>query len=111
MKKTTLEVRGLIAMLDFLAVEKRLKALSGVVDVVMNPGGNTATVTYDETLTDVGIIARAIEDCGFHCRGEKVPRHVCVPDSTVVAPEDPRAPSAAHPGHVHHAPPGAAATL
>jgi len=108
MKKTTLEVRGLIAMLDFLAVEKRLKALPGVVDAVMNPGGNTATLTYDEGRTDAGKLAGAIEACGFHCRGENVPRHICVPDSTVVPSEHPRAPSAARVEHEHRAPGGAA---
>jgi hypothetical protein len=41
-----LEVGGMIAMLDFLAVEKRPKALRGGVDVVMNPGRNTATVRH-----------------------------------------------------------------
>lgn len=103
-KKTTLEVRGLIAMLDFLAVEKRLKALPGVVDVVMNPGGNTATVTYDGARTDAGTLAGEVEACGFHCRGETVPRHICVPDSTVVSPENPRAPSGARAVHEHEGP-------
>jgi len=82
MKKTTLEVRGLIAMLDFLAVEKRLKALPGVVDVVMNPGGNTATVMYDEIRTDTGRLAGAVQACEFHRRGETVPRHHRTLDST-----------------------------
>jgi Cu2+-exporting ATPase len=108
MTKTTLEVRGLVAMLDFLAVEKRLKALPGVVDAVMNPGGNTATLTYDESRTDVGKLAAAIEACGFHCRGETVPRHICVPDSTVVPSQHPRAPSAARVEHEHGGPGGAA---
>lgn len=110
MKTTTLEVRGLIAMLDFLAVEKRLKALPGVIKAVMNPGGNTATFTYDESRTDAGKLAEAIEACGFHCRGETVPRHVCVPDSTAVSSEHPRAPSAVHAEYAHHAAPGTAAS-
>ena len=52
MKRTTLEISGLTEILDYLAVEKRLKALPNVAEVVMNPAGNTATVTYDENLTD-----------------------------------------------------------
>jgi Cu2+-exporting ATPase len=109
MKKTTLEVRGLIAMLDFLAVEKRLRALPGVVDVVMNPGANTATITFDDSRTDVAALTRAVEACGFHCRGEKVPRHVCVPGSTAVPPDHPNAPAAAPRAHMHH-PPASTAT-
>lgn len=95
-QKITLEVRGLIAMLDFLAVEKRLKAVPGVVDVTMNPGADTATVTYDETRTNGVRIAKAIKECGFHCAGEIVPRHVCAQDAAALPPGHPRAPSTAH---------------
>jgi Cu2+-exporting ATPase len=90
-------------MLDFLGVEKRLRAVPGVTEVVMNPGGETATLAYDESRTDAEAIRRAIQDCGFHCRGETVPRHVCVPDSTAVPPSHPRAPAAMHDGHEHRA--------
>lgn len=100
MMTATFEVGGLISMLDFLAVEKRLRSIEGVGGVVMNPGGETATITYDDGRTDARAIRRAIEDCGFHCRGETVPRHVCIPDGTVVPPAHPRAPSSsAHAGH------------
>jgi Cu2+-exporting ATPase len=109
MRRTTLEVGGLIAMLDFLCVEKRLRALPGVTGVDMNAASTTATVAYDETRTDAETIRRAIEDCGFRCGGESVPCHLCVPDSTVVPPTHPRAPSAAHRSHGHHSPPRAAA--
>jgi hypothetical protein len=44
-KKTTFEVRGLIMMLDSCRREAA-EGPRGVVEVVMNPGGNTATVTY-----------------------------------------------------------------
>jgi Cu2+-exporting ATPase len=109
-KKTTLEVAGLIAMLDFLGVEKRLKAMPGVVDVAMNPGADTATVTYDETGTDPSTLAEAIKACGFHCRGEVVARHVCEPDSTVIAPGHPRSPSTEHGEHMHGGAPRPGAT-
>ena len=100
MTKATFEVGGLISMLDYLGVEKRLRTIPGVADVVMNPGGETATIAFDESRTDAEAIRRAIQDCGFHCRGEMVPRHVCVPDSTTIAPSHP---PAAHDGHAHHA--------
>ena len=96
MKTTTLEIGGLIEILDYLAVEKRLKALPNVAKVVMNPAGDTATVTYDENHTDVAALVSEVEACAFHCRGESVPRHICVPDSAVAPPGHPRAPSAAH---------------
>jgi Cu2+-exporting ATPase len=110
MRKTTLEVGNLIAMLDFLAVEKRLRTLPGVVAVDMNASSTTATVAYDETRTDADAIRQAIEACGFRCRGESVPCHVCAPDRTAVPPTHPLAHSAAHRGHQRHHQLGAAAT-
>lgn len=105
MKKTTLEVRDLFGMLDFAAVEKRLASLPGVADVAMNAGSTSATIKFDEALTNAERLAREIEACGFHCRGETVPRHLCLPGSTTVPPGHPRAPS----GHMHgHAEPAAA---
>ncbi|WP_353682694.1 heavy metal translocating P-type ATPase [Mesorhizobium sp.] len=95
-------------MLDCLAVEKRLKAIPGVVGVVMNPGADAATVTYDEARTDSVAISKAVEECGFHCGGEIVPRHVCSPGTTVLPPGHPRAPSDAH---AEHHPPQHAATV
>ncbi|MDW5317620.1 heavy metal translocating P-type ATPase [Rhizobium sp. PL01] len=105
MKKTTLEVRDLFGILDFAAVEKRLAALPGVASVAMNAGSTSATIEFDEARTNTESLAREIEICGFHCRGETVPRHLCLPGSTTVPPGHPRAPS----GHMHgHAEPAAA---
>lgn len=96
MKKVNLEVRGLVGMMDFAAVEKCLAALSGVAGVAMNAGSTTATVEFDEALTNPETLAEEIEVCGFHCRGETVPRHLCVPDSTTIPLGHPQATS----GHV-----------
>ena len=42
MKKATLEVRDLVGIMDFAAVEKRLAALPGVASVAMNAGSTWA---------------------------------------------------------------------
>ncbi|OYW96959.1 MAG: ATPase P, partial [Rhizobiales bacterium 32-66-8] len=103
MNKTTFDVGSLTSILDFAAVEKRLSALPGVASVSMNAASTTATIAFDDAKTRVDAIARDIEACGFHCRGEIVPRHLCSPDSIVVPPGHPRAPSAPaadqHGGH------------
>lgn len=106
MRTTTLEVGGLFEELDHLGIEKRLAKLPGVRAASVNPASGSSTVEYDETLTSVEALRRAVEECGFHCRGERVPRHVCVPDVTAVPPSHPRAPSrhAAHAGHGPSAP-------
>ncbi|MEO6178428.1 MAG: heavy metal translocating P-type ATPase, partial [Devosia sp.] len=86
--------------LDFAAVEKRLSALPGVTAASMNAASTTASVTFDDAKTSTEVIAREIEACGFHCRGEVVPRHLCSPGSTTVAPARPDA-STARAGHEH----------
>lgn len=73
-KTITLEVRGLFQALDHLGVEKQLAKLPGVIRVSGNSASETATVEYDEALTSAEELRRAINDCGFVCRGECVPR-------------------------------------
>ncbi|TIP12257.1 cation-translocating P-type ATPase [Mesorhizobium sp.] len=99
MRKVNLEVRDLVGMMDFAAVEKRLAALPGVASVAMNAGSTTATIEFDERRTSPQALAREIEACGFHCRGEVVPRHLCIPGGTTVAPGHPHATA----GHRHAA--------
>ncbi len=100
MKTATLEVGDLLSILDFVAVEKRLKAMPGVTSVSMNAGSSTASITFDNRVTDATALAGEIEACGFHCRGETAPRHVCAPDSTIVPVSG--AGTAAHAGHEEH---------
>lgn len=102
MKKVNLEVRDLVGMMDFAAVERRLAALPGVDSVAMNAGSTTATVEFDEARTNPETLAGEVEACGFHCRGETVPRHLCVPDSTTIPSRHSRA-MFVHAGHDHAA--------
>lgn len=103
MKKATLEVRDLFGMLDFAAVEKHLAALPGVATVAMNAGSTSVTIEFDEARTNTETLAHEIETCGFHCGGETVPRHLCMPGSTAVPPGHPRAPSRHMHEHAEHA--------
>lgn len=75
----TVDVTGHHIGLDHLVLERSLERMSGVVRAAMNPGGNSATVTFDESLTSAEQIEQAIRDCGFHCAGMTVPRHICAP--------------------------------
>lgn len=50
---------------------------AGVIQVVANPVARTATVTFDPAMTTVDGLAGWIRDCGYHCRGESVPDHIC----------------------------------
>jgi hypothetical protein len=45
--------------------------------VSVNPVSGWTTVAYDPGKTSLSTIRAAIEDCGFHCAGEAVPKHLC----------------------------------
>ena len=97
MKTNIVDVSGMLSPLSARGVEKRLARLRGVKKVEVNYVAGSATVTYDEAQTDLKTIKAKVEECGYHCGGEMVPRHVC-------APEDPPAEAVAvmpaHTGHV-----------
>jgi P-type Cu2+ transporter len=74
-----LETTGLQWASEKSVVETVLGRLDGVTRVEANPVAQTATVAYDPSLTDEAELRRWIEDCGYHCAGQSVPRHVCHP--------------------------------
>ena len=80
MKKVILEVSGLVSVLSAMGVEKRLEKLPGVKKTEVNYVAGNATITYDETVTDIKTLKTGIRECGYHCRGEMLPKHVCVPE-------------------------------
>lgn len=98
MKNVTLEVDDLLSILDFTAVEKRLASFPGVRHVAINAGSSTASVSYDERLTAPERLVEQVRACGFHCRGEVAPRHVCVPNEMLAMP------TIEHAGHEAHPP-------
>ena len=91
-----LEVSGLQFATEQAVVESVLGRVSGVVRVEANPVSQTATVTYDPRVTSIAGLRSRIEDCGYHCAGQSVPGHLCMPM------EEP-APEAAGPVDHQHA--------
>ena len=79
MKSVTLEVRGLFGELDHLGVEKRIGAMPGVHHAQANSASGSITVHYDAGATSEEALRQAILECGYHCSGEVLPRHVCKP--------------------------------
>ncbi len=80
MKTTIVDVSGMLSPLSARGVEKQLARLPGVKKVEVNYVAGSATVSYDEAETNLKTIKARVEECGYHCRGEMVPRHVCAPD-------------------------------
>jgi Cu2+-exporting ATPase len=99
-----LEVAGVHWASEKATVERVLGRRPGVLGVEANPVSQTATVTYDPTRTSVADLAAWIRDCGYHCAGQSVPRHVCDP---AVEPQ-PHGPAGHHDGHRPAAPGGEA---
>jgi Cu2+-exporting ATPase len=77
MKRVILEVGGMLSVLDFRGVEKQLKRMPGVYAATVNIASNTAMVDYDEKVTGVEELRAKIIECGFHCCGEVLPKHLC----------------------------------
>jgi len=101
MRTITVDVSGFRTPLDPLVIEKHLRALKGVRGATANFASASASVDYDETAVSAGDLEQAVRDCGFHCRGELVPQHVCGMTGETV--------SHGPPAHAHHreAKPGA----
>ena len=104
MKKSVIEVSGLVSALSARGVEKQVGRLPGVEHIEVNYAAGSATVVYDETRLDLQILKARVRECGYHCGGELVPKHVCAPDDSpaVAATTAPMAGHAA-PGAVAHA--------
>ena len=79
MKTATLDVGGMLSILDYQAVEKQLGRIPGVRRATASSVSNSATVEYDDTVTSVAALKDKINECGFHCTGQIVPKHVCEP--------------------------------
>jgi len=118
MKTATLDVGGMSSMLDYRCVEKQLGRIPGVKQVTASIASNSATVEYDENVTNVAALKDKIQECGFHCAGGILPAHLCEPHSDHIHGATPMAqgmsgtsakPHSAAPakqaGHEHHAHP------
>ena len=80
MKTTVIEVGGMLSTLCAHGVQKQLTRLPGVKKAEVNYVAGSATVTYDDTVTDVKAIKAKVHECGYHCSGKVLPKHVCAPD-------------------------------
>ena len=111
MTKSTLEVGDLFSILGAHGIERQLRRITGVRDVSVNPVTGSTTVGYDLDKTNLAVIQAAVRDCGFHCAGESLPKHICdeheTPSASMsISSTDNAAPahSGMHTGHTMKAP-------
>lgn len=79
LREVVLESGGLLRGSSGPALERVLLRQSGIHYVDANYLSDTATIGYDEAAISEPDLRRLIEECGYHCRGEIVPRHLCAP--------------------------------
>ena len=96
MKTSTIEVGELVSSLSAAGVERQLSTLPGVHHAAVNYVAGSATVHYDEARIAIDAIRQRVVDCGYHCRGELAPAHMCDPADHKMAGD-------AHGGHGSHA--------
>ena len=77
MKTSIIEVGGMLSALSARGVEKQLMKMPGIEKAEVNYVGDSATVIYDEKVIGLTDIKLRIHECGYHCSGELLPKHVC----------------------------------
>ncbi|MEV4573326.1 heavy metal translocating P-type ATPase [Nonomuraea jabiensis] len=92
-----LDVSGLQWASEQNVVRAALSRRPGVIEVEVNPVGQTAIVVFDPRVTSLAELRRWVRECGYHCAGQSVPSHVCdplaEPDPPGVAPAVREAPA------------------
>ena len=87
MATSTFKVGDLLSTLGASGIEKQLKHLSGVGKASVNPVSGDATVVYDDAKASKAAIKAAIKECGYHCAGEALPKHLCEDHPTLKKPQ------------------------
>lgn len=93
MKEIVLEAGGLLRGSSAPALQTFLSRHAGIHHAEANYMSDTVTVGYDEAVISEAEIRNLIEECGYHCRGEVLPRHICAVEPGAVDE---------HAGHVMH---------
>jgi Cu2+-exporting ATPase len=101
MREGVFEAQGLLRGSSAPALETALRRYRGIYHVEANAVSQTVTVGYDETIVGPDDVRKAIEQCGYHCGGQSLPRHLCAPPPAPVSGE-PNGPGA-HADHAAHA--------
>jgi Cu2+-exporting ATPase len=99
MKEVVLEAGGLLRGSSAPALQTFLQRQTGIHHVEANTMSDTVTVGYDEHTISEDKIRMLIEECGYHCRGEVVPRHLVGIEATEQANHAAHLPHDEHAGH------------
>src|SRR5262249_19795068 len=104
-QEIVLEAQGLSRGSYAPALQTFLLRQPGVLAAEANPFGEAVTVRYDPRTISPPRLRALIDECGYHCRGEALPYHVCAPEPGAPAEQEEAATPDAHAGHVMAHPP------
>ena len=90
----TVDVGGLLQVLDGELVARQLRDLPGMHSANVNYTSGSATLSFDADRTSLSEIEARVRECGYHCGGEVVPAHLCAAVDTAAPPSQ-----AAHAAH------------
>jgi Cu2+-exporting ATPase len=76
-QEVVFEAEGMFPASASPAIEAQLGRLPGVESVEASPVSGSITVKFDGSPVTKESIEATIRECGMHCRGEKLPEHVC----------------------------------
>lgn len=99
MKEVVLEAGGLLRGSSAPALQAFLSRQPGIHHVEANTMSDSVTVGYDENSIAEARIRQLIEQCGYHCRGEVVPRHIMGTEATEQADRAAQPSPDEHAGH------------
>ena len=99
MKEVVLESGGMPRGSSAPALQTFLRRQPGIHHAEASGVGQTVTVGYDEDRITQAEVVRLIEECGYHCRGEVMPAHLCAPTPGVAAEHRAARLDPAHAGH------------
>ncbi|MEV4013418.1 heavy metal translocating P-type ATPase [Nonomuraea angiospora] len=94
-----LDVSGLQWASEQNVVRAVLSRRPGVIEVEVNPVGQTAIVVFDPRATSLAELRRWVRECGYHCAGQSVPSHICDP---LAEPDPPGVASAVREAPAEH---------
>ncbi len=98
MTQVVLETGGIFRGSSAAALQAVLERQPGVHHAEVNPVSQTATIAFDESVVSEADLRRLVETCGYHCRGEVVPSHVCATEAPRATPGGGAAVPDAHAG-------------
>ena len=104
MTTSNLEVGELFSILGAQGIEKQVMRIAGVSRAAVNAVSGITTVEYDAARTNLPAIQAVIKECGYHCVGQALPKHICEEHAAPRQVESTA--SSAKPGHAGMTMPG-----